>query len=199
MREAIVAAVRRLSVIPFFPTDENARLEVMRAIESMLGTAQLNGTSPQQRLDWLITTTINEMRTWLGIPDLRGLYCSRWKPADGREGYSTLPGYRAEDSESRAIAESQTFKAIDAGATRPKLLSPAGRERMPDAELDEFFRETVGKLVESTAFPWQKPGSHKSLAQEEQELAEAPRTQLTEAEKSRRLAELQAKLESDRK
>jgi len=189
MIEAIKAAIRRLSAIPFFPSDEDARLEIMYTLEDVIGTEILHGSSPQQRIDWLVKAAVNVMRRWGGIPELRGLLCTRWRPADGIETYSTLQGHRQEDFETQRLAEHRSHKAVEAGSAAPKLLEPAECDRMPDDELAQLHRDVIGKLVEATRFP-----RSKSLAQREKELAEAPRRDLSAAEKARRLAELEAGL-----
>lgn len=190
VREAVKAALRRLAVIPFFPTDEDDKAEIIRTVEDMIGDEVLFGSTPQQRIDWLVKATIDAMREWKSIPELRGILCWRWKPADGKEGFSTLPGYSPEDSESCAISEYASHK-VEAGRAEPKLLAE-GEEKMPAAELAELHRDTVGTLAETTKWPWLKEG--KTLAEAERELAEAPKRHLSEAEKARRLAELEASL-----
>jgi hypothetical protein len=198
MRQAVAAAVRRLGVIPFFPADEDARLEIMRQLEAMIGYETLYGSTPQERLDWLVDAAVNGMRRWGGIPELRGLLCSRWRPGDRIEAYSSLPGYRPEDSESLVLAEHRNHKAIEAGRMSPKLLEATEGDRMPDDELAQLHNDTIGTLVEATKFPWQKTPK-KSVAEAERELAEAPRRYLTEAEKARRLAEVEDGLKNWRR
>ena len=193
MKQAIAAAVGRLSVIPFFPADEHARLEIMRLVEDMIGGEVLYGSTPQQRLDWLVKAAVNAMRTWGGIPELRGLLCTRWKPADRIEGYSSLPGYTAQNSRSLTLAEHRHLKSIEAGKAPPKLLEAAACDRMPEDELAQLHRDTIGKLIETTRFP-RRP--RESLAEVERELAEAPRNYLTEEQKALRLAALQAGLKA---
>ena len=193
VRQAIEAAVKRLGVIPFFPADEDARLEVMHSLEDMIGGQTLYGSTPQQRLDWLVKAAINAMRTWGGIPELRGILCSRWRTADRIEAYSSLPGYSAEDSESRAIGDSRIHKAIETGWMSPKLLEAAECDRMPDDELEQLHRDTIGRLIEATRFPNRR---RESLAAAERELAEAPRRYLTEEQKALRLAALQTGLKT---
>ena len=187
---AIQEAMGRLSAIPFFPSNDGAVLEIMRQLENMIGAEIVYGSTPQQRLDWLVSAAINGMRTWGGIPELRGLLCWRWKPADGIESYSSLPGYSAGDSESLAYEEHQDRKAVETGRTPPKLLE-AERDRMPAGEFAKLHRDTIGKLVETTRFPTRR---RKALAAAERELAEAPRHYLTEEQKALRLAALQAGL-----
>ncbi len=190
---AVAAAVRRLSVIPFFPADADAREEIMNALEDMIGGEVLYGSTPQQRLDWLVKAAVNVMRQWGGIPELRGILCSKWRPADRIEGFSSLPGYTAEDSRSLTLAEHRNQKAIEAGRTSPKLLEAAECDRMPDAELAQLHRDTIGKLIETTSFPTRR---RESLAVAERELAEAPRNYLSEEQKALRLAALEAGLKA---
>ena len=74
-----------------------------------------------------------------------------------------------------------------------KLLEAAGCDRMPEAELAQLHRDTIGKLIETTRFP-RRP--RESLAEVERELAEAPRNYLTEEQKRLRLAALEAGLKA---
>jgi hypothetical protein len=187
MRKAIEAAVERLGVIPFFPSEGPARLEVMRVLEDMIGTEIVFRSTPQQRLDWLITAAINAMRQWGGIPGLRGLLCSRWKPADGIEAYSTLPGYSGEDSESLALEEHRNRKVIEAEERKP---IEAAKLRTKLLEIAEGHRTLDAPTVIETTV-----AQKRSVADDERELAEAPKRYLSEAEKARRLAELEASLE----
>ena len=190
---AIEQAVGRLSAIPFFPSNEAAALEVMHALENMIGDEIIYGSTPQHRLDWLVAAAINVMRRWGGVAELRGILCSKWRAADGIESYSSLPGYSAEDSESCAIGESRTHKAVETGRISPKLLEAAACDRMPDDELEQLHRDTIGKLIEATRFPDRR---RESLAHAERELAEAPRNYLSEEQKQLRLAALQAGLKA---
>ena len=141
---AMEEALERLAAIPYFPSSDGAVLEIMHQLKNMIGAEIVYGSTPQERLDWLISAAINAMRAWSGIPELRGLYCSRWKPADRIEAYSSLPGYTAEDSESLALAAHQDRKAIEAGRKSPKLLEAAACDRMPEDELAQLHRDTIG-------------------------------------------------------
>ena len=198
MKQAIEAAVRRLGVVPFFPPDADARLEIMHALEDMIGAEIVYGATATERLNWLVSAAINAMRTWGGIPELRGLLCSKWKPADRIEGYSSLPGYTAEDSRSLTLAEHRNRKAIEAGQTLPKLLEAAACDRMPvsepvrspEDEVAQRRRATIGKVIETAR------RQRESLAAAERELASAPRNYLTEEQKALRLAALQAGLKA---
>ena len=195
---AIEEAVGRLSAIPFFPSSDGAVLEIMRQLKNMIGGEIVYGSTPQERLDWLVAAAINGMRRWQGVPELRGLLCSRWKPADGIEAYSSLPGYTAEDSESLSLAEHRNHRTIEAGQALPKLLEAAACDwmpvsepvRSPEDEVQQRRRATIGKLIETAR------RQRESLAAAERELAEAPRNYLTEEQKALRLAALQAGLKA---
>jgi hypothetical protein len=179
--DTIAKAVKRLGIIRFFPVDADARLEVMEQIRRLVGNGELFGTAPEQRLTWLIDTAVTHMREWGGLPELRGLYCTRWKPADGIEMYSSLPGFTPQDSEMVVIREGQTFKA-QLQSSSPKLLEAAGCDCITDFEVKELHQIA-------------NPLSRQLLAQAEQEIREAAgRRTLSDAEKQRRLEELRAAL-----
>ena len=97
----IAKAVKRLAIIRFFPADADARLEIMEQIRRIVGDGELYRSTPEQRLAWLIDTAVTHMREWKGLPELRGLYCTRWKPADGIEMECTIPNFTPEDSRAR--------------------------------------------------------------------------------------------------
>lgn len=121
-------AVEELAAIPFFPTGESARVAIATQIGKFVAEAH--------QLRWLVDAAINVMRKWDGIPELRGLYCTRFKPLDGVEGFCSLPGYRPEDCE--ALASSKR----DYGAF---LESPVKR----DAELEAAITAlTVTKKIQ---------------------------------------------------
>ena len=109
------------------------RVEVMNTLEDMIGDETLYGSTPQQRLDWLVKAAVNAMRQWGGVAELRGILCSKWQPADGIDGYSSLPGYQAGGLPNQSpSAEHRNRKAIEAGQMLPKLLEAAECDRMSE-------------------------------------------------------------------
>jgi hypothetical protein len=106
--EQLAGAVSELGAIPYFPTDSGAQLAIMVQLELFVSSAH--------ELRWLITAAVAVMRKWEGVPELRGLYCTRFKPADGKEVSCSLPGYTAEESEMRLTLET---------TNRPQLAEPA--------------------------------------------------------------------------
>lgn len=69
-------AVDELSGIRYFPRgDATVKAVIIKALCAFVG-------EPHQ-LRWLVDTANNHMREWMGIAELRALYCKRFTPADG--------------------------------------------------------------------------------------------------------------------
>lgn len=67
------------------------------------GDIQSSGAlyTPEMRLDWLERALIQHVGKWPeeGMKEIRGVYCCKFKPADGIEVYSALSGFSPEDIE----------------------------------------------------------------------------------------------------
>lgn len=101
--EQLTGAVHEMaSVIPYFPGDSAGQALVMRELAKFVTNAH--------ELRWLVDTAASSMRAWAGLPDLRGLYCTRFRPADGREEHCTLAGHTPEESETRFLLEQSKRK-----------------------------------------------------------------------------------------
>ncbi len=83
------AVLKMAAMIPFFPKDEDDQKLISLSLSRFVNT--------DEELDWLVITACDAMRDWErggGLPELRGLFCTQFKPADGRyEGCST-PSYQ---------------------------------------------------------------------------------------------------------
>ncbi len=100
VKDFLKSVAMMASSIPFFPSDEIGQLVVVRMMERFVNT--------KDELDWLADTACGSIRDWQrggGIPELRGLFCTRFKPADGIMTYSVTPGYRTEDLEADFFAK----------------------------------------------------------------------------------------------
>jgi hypothetical protein len=127
----IAAAVGSLGgVVKFFPTSDSDRKEIMKFVERLVGT--------KKQLDWLIETVINNCDEWPGAKELRGIFCTRFKPADGIEGDSAISGFTPDDGE-RKFAE-QTTKALN-GSEQKLLTGTVSPEEL--AASDESRASTV--------------------------------------------------------
>jgi len=84
MKREIMEAMDELALLRYFPSDPAQRKGVARILARMVGI-QTGTTTPQQRLRWLVDTMVNEIGEWKGPVELRGVYCSRFRPDDGVE------------------------------------------------------------------------------------------------------------------
>lgn len=82
-----------LMVIPMYPTAQHD--VILRMIERFVDAPE--------KLRWLVDNAVMHMPKWEGIPTLRGLYCTRFKPADGIEADCTIPGLTPDDNETAYI------------------------------------------------------------------------------------------------
>jgi hypothetical protein len=118
-REQITAAVLVLAeMIPFAPQSRAGQLIVIQALESFLST--------DEQLAWLTNTAVNHMRKF-SLPELRGLFCTRWKPKDGINEYATTAGFTAADLEGQYIErQAAETAALMEKWKSEKLLAPPG-------------------------------------------------------------------------
>jgi hypothetical protein len=94
------------------------------------------------QLAWLVRTMVDKIGVWNGPVELRGLFCTRFKPADGIKANCTATmGFTPSDLESRA--------------TSLKLPAPEGRNLLAGiVELQDG--EDVQAIIDSIA---KMPGS----------------------------------------
>lgn len=106
-------------MIPFFPRTDAAQAMIISAIESFVST--------MDELNWLTNSAINHMREWKGLPELRGMFCTRFQPRDGRRESCSLPGFTAADAEAAYLSRmaEETARNIDQWK-KEKLLAPPG-------------------------------------------------------------------------
>lgn len=87
----IELALDRLSMCRYFPSDSGARA----AIGLLLARICPN----REALDWLVGEFVDRVGEWRGPVELRAVLCWHYRPADGIEATSQIPGYRPEDGE----------------------------------------------------------------------------------------------------
>ena len=88
-------ALDDLAMLRYFPSD--TRASVMHLLAKIC--------PHREALEWLVGELVNHVGEWPGPAEVRGLLCTRYDAADGIDGWCNLPGYRAEDYESRHLAE----------------------------------------------------------------------------------------------
>ena len=125
--ETAVSAVNQLALMAFFPSDPEVR--------AALVTVLMNLVETEEQLDWLVNRALRLYAKWPGVAELRALYCSRFKPRDGIESYSTVyldgippentpRGFRAEDEKPLTTADPELRKNVAELAHRRRMPKP---------------------------------------------------------------------------
>jgi len=99
----IADAVLKLSEgLQFFPVEPKP---VMALLERMVPT--------KAALDWLVRALVDHVGKWTGPADVRGILCTRFRPLDGKEGYTKTVGFSAEEIEAgtQAVIEAPAMNA----------------------------------------------------------------------------------------
>lgn len=123
--EELITAVDRMEVLRYFPSSKPARDEIASLLSEMIQTDQW-GTA-QSKLDWLIRALRDNVGEWPGPKELRGVYCCKFRPSDGIEAFSVLPGFVQDDGEERA-------SCLSAPAKETVYLPEPGDEPIGDLE-----------------------------------------------------------------
>lgn len=95
------------ALLQYFPTDEVSGLIVMRLLERMVST-------PEQ-LAWLSRAMTTEVGKWSSEKDLRGVFCSRYRPADGVSADCASGPFAPDHLATRSMMEAEEYKRIEAG------------------------------------------------------------------------------------
>lgn len=103
-------ALDELSLLKFFPSEPGARAVLLRMLCQMVaGPAELR---------WLVDTTLKYHNEWPGPLELRGIYCTHYKPKDGVEADVTSGRMLGELEERSLEAEPLTELPIASGSQR---------------------------------------------------------------------------------
>lgn len=97
----------RLNLIRFYPKDHHDVI--------LDDIAQFAGPECRaQRLQWLVSAARAAMKAEGWRDDLRGLWCTRFKPADGVEADCSLAGHTPADIENEKLLAHREVKTIEA-------------------------------------------------------------------------------------
>ena len=107
--EAIEQAVRDLSILRFFP------LHGPRRAASVYSRSFLDRIVDEEyRLAWLVHTLTDYVGEWPGPAQLRALYATRYRPADGIEGtHCAIAGFTPMDSERASLEAHENVKRLE--------------------------------------------------------------------------------------
>ena len=129
----ITQAVKDLSAIPYFPQEEDAHVAIMGGIAQFAGSVE--------GVRWMVIQAVSHMDRWMGVPELRGIYCSGgWKPQDGRRGQCSI----------RSLGD-QGGAPDPSWLPVPKLLPPPPMTPEEEAQNQAFIAELQAKVDKSVA------------------------------------------------
>ena len=81
--ESIVDIVMELSILPFFPAEDAARIAIVRMVGAMAAN--------EDQVRWLVNImTSGAFSKWEGPAELRAVFCMKFKPKDGIEATSAV-------------------------------------------------------------------------------------------------------------
>lgn len=145
-QEDLKIAIRRLKQMRFFPNDPGMESELMIELASMCHDAE--------RLMWLTRRAVRVFSDWCGVAEIRALYSSRWRPADGIRAYSAIfissegsDGYPRDDSEGERISR------LLAAPAPLQIAAPLDEETL---EREWPAPEWAAKPEKKTAYPTQE-------------------------------------------
>lgn len=120
------------ALLAYFPQDPHGKAMIMQLVESLViprGIPDRKALfTAANRLGWLNEAMVNQVGEWKGAKELRGIYCSRFQPADGIEGETEHPQFCAAAGEARAaMLESAKSPRLLEGATDPVSTDPQCR------------------------------------------------------------------------
>ena len=77
--------VSQLSALRLFPSDPGGRVGIAKLMLAMCDC--------WEHAQWLVKRMLELYNEWPGPVEFRAVYCSRFKPQDGMEGYTTDPRF----------------------------------------------------------------------------------------------------------
>jgi hypothetical protein len=126
-------AIDDLAICEYFPADEGARAAIMRLLARMV--------PHKEALQWLVTTYTNKVGKWKGPVELRAVLCTKYKPSDGVEAFSSVPGFSADDSERACLEAHEQRKA---GWIQSEVDAP---RQIADPQSRAILKRLSGKVM----------------------------------------------------
>jgi hypothetical protein len=178
-KEQAAAAVSRMAILKYFPSETPPRAEIAKLLIRMVDN--------DKHLAWLIDTIVSRLNEWPGPNELRGVFCTRFKPADGIEANCSIAGFTAEDGEAAAsyqqieapraqkmlvageVAELVDGKWKPLGKVEVDPISRAQERIQLEAKRDEAHRR-LGDILKMPVAPIRIPGSMKRTPAENEQI-----------------------------
>jgi hypothetical protein len=178
--EEAMGAVGLLSSLKYFPAQGPAWVGIADVLTRLVSTTE--------RLDWLVRELLNQVSEWPGLKEIRGLYCTKYTPADGIEAKTCcLPGYTAEDcaaAASYALPAAPRTKALLKAGEVAELIGeqwqsieicevdpPSRAEEKLNRDLKhEDARKRLGSMLGERENPIRIPGTRKRTPEENDQI-----------------------------
>jgi hypothetical protein len=116
----LAATNARFKMLAYYPSDPQAQAAILELLAEMV--------PHREALEWLTKAMVNRVGVWKGPAELRGVLCTKYRPADGVEMHSVSPGFTPADNERRYIEQHQDRMRLEAATPPPlALLEAFGR------------------------------------------------------------------------
>ncbi len=154
----ITGQVARLGALPYFPSDDDARIAIAEVFAEAAVTIE--------QVKWTVKHCLKIWDKWEGPHELRAVLCSRFRPADGVEAFSRLPQfadgipseYKTTNLQLTGAAPARqlagdvanpSFPNTAAGLIRSLTAAPRERDRVD--EISEYIERE--KAIKKAALP----------------------------------------------
>ncbi len=188
--EQASSAVVRMSVLKFFPADDYVRLEIARVLLRMV--------SCTADLEFLVREMIDKVREWPGPYEMRAIFCTKRRPADGVEAWSSISGYTPDDLEMAQI-ESRGDHHVQLPAVKAPLqlegdvidVTPAIKQIAPQrttfaqALRHQDSAARLASIAGVAIAPIRCAGTHKRTPEENERIARDTMAQVEARQKQR--------------
>lgn len=139
--------------LKFFPGDAEARIGIAESLIEM--------ASSEEQVRWLVKRLPKLFTEWPAMHEVRAVFCSKFKPADGVEVYSEvyLEGIPAEKEQRQYISAATPLQiegSCDPVSEDPEMLAlvqkvkEAHVARMPTVQVDVTIRHEENELAALT-------------------------------------------------
>jgi hypothetical protein len=116
-------AVSKMTMLKFFPTDPNGQKAIVELCCKM--------ATETEQVEWLVRAMLTHYNEWPGPREMRGMFCQRYKPADGGPNVNMsqvfpnglFPGCAAEGMKELSAPERQERRQIEQRDARRMLAS----------------------------------------------------------------------------
>ncbi len=171
----IMKAISSLKLMQFFPGDEDACLALADDLAAMAAN--------EEQIEWAVRRVRNLYSEWPGIHELRAVFCSRFKPRDGINAYSSkfIDGVPPEKPQPDAVplalppghvvtADNELDAAVQQAFERTR---PVRSIKTPESSpVNPNFQPVTKADIDAAVSDWRDKRALQAIQNERVELAE---------------------------